>query len=169
MAAMPGPSAPPPDRAALEAAMRRAIELSVESVASGGGPFGAVVLKDGKIIGEGQNRVTVHCDPTAHAEVVAIRNACQALGTFSLAGAVLLTSCEPCPMCLASIYWARIDRIYYGNNRDDAAGIGFDDEFLYREVALPLEQRSLPIEPLLSEEAKRGFEAWTQNPDRVEY
>lgn len=149
--------------------MRRAIELSVESVASGGGPFGAVVLKDGKIIGEGQNRVTVSCDPTAHAEVVAIRNACQALETFSLAGAVLLTSCEPCPMCLASVYWARIDRIYYGNDRDDAAAIGFDDEFLYREVARPLEQRAIPIEPLLKDEAKAGFKAWTDNPDRVAY
>lgn len=169
MAAMSGSDMPPPDSAALEAAMRRAIELSVESVASGGGPFGAVVWKDGAIIGEGQNRVTVHCDPTAHAEVVAIRSACQALETFSLAGAVLLTSCEPCPMCLAAIYWARIDRIYFGNHRQDAAGIGFDDEFLYREVALPLEKRSVPIEPLLAAEAKRGFTAWTNNPQRVEY
>lgn len=169
MGAMSGSALPPPDPAALAAAMRRAIELSVESVASGGGPFGAAVWKDGAIIGEGQNRVTVHCDPTAHAEVVAIRNACQALGTFSLAGAVLLTSCEPCPMCLAAIYWARIDRIYYGNDRSDAAGIGFDDEFLYREVGLSLAERSLPIEPLLPEEAKRGFRAWTENPQRVEY
>jgi tRNA(Arg) A34 adenosine deaminase TadA len=150
--------------------MRRAIALSCESVASGaGGPFGAVIVRDGVAIAEGSNRVTSTNDPTAHAEVVAIREACAALGKFDLRGCEIYTSCEPCPMCLAAIYWARIGRIYYGNDRVAAAAIGFDDEFLYREVALPIAGRSLPTEQLLGDEAKTAFDAWAAKPDKVAY
>ncbi len=150
--------------------MRRAIALSHEMMAAGqGGPFGAVVVKDGEIIAEGHNQVTTSNDPTAHAEVVAIREACRKLGTFKLEGCEMFASCEPCPMCLSSIYWARIDRIWYANTRQDAAAIGFDDEFLYREVGLPLGDRSIPTEQLLSDEGRAAFEAWMAKPDKVEY
>lgn len=150
--------------------MRRAIQLSEEKMQAGcGGPFGAVVVKDGKIIGEGWNQVTSTNDPTAHAEVVAIRQACQHIGDFSLNGCELYTSCEPCPMCLASIYWARIDKVYYGNSREDAASIGFDDDFLYRELVLPIDKRSLVLEPLLTDEAKQAFEAWMHKTDKIAY
>jgi tRNA(Arg) A34 adenosine deaminase TadA len=150
--------------------MRRAIALSCESVASGaGGPFGAVIVRDGQIIAEGSNRVTSTNDPTAHAEVVAIRTACAALGRFDLRGCEIYTSCEPCPMCLASIYWARLDHIYYGNDRVAAAAIGFDDEFLYREVALPVSERNVPTEQMLGEEAQTAFDAWRDKPDKVAY
>ncbi len=149
--------------------MRRAIALSCESVAASGGPFGAVIVRDGRIIAEGSNRVTSTNDPTAHAEVVAIRAACAALGRFDLRGCEIYTSCEPCPMCLASIYWARLDRIYYGNDRLAAAEVGFDDEFLYREVATPIESRSLPTARLLADEATAAFAAWTAKPDKVTY
>ncbi len=150
--------------------MRRAIQLSEEKMQAGcGGPFGAVVVKDGKIIGEGWNQVTSTNDPTAHAEVVAIRQACKHLGDFSLRGCELYTSCEPCPMCLASIYWARIDKVYYGNSREDAASIGFDDDFLYRELVLPIDKRSLALEPLLQDEAKQAFEAWMRKTDKIAY
>ena len=150
--------------------MRRAIELSLEQVKSGnGGPFGAVIVKDGRIIAEGANRVTSSCDPTAHAEIVAIRNACAALHDFSLAGCEIYTSCEPCPMCLAAIYWARLDRIHYGNGRADAARIGFDDAFLYDEIPRAIEARSIPATRLLPDEAHAAFAAWQEKADKIPY
>ncbi len=150
--------------------MRRAIALSREHMQAGhGGPFGAVVVLDGKIIGEGWNQVTGQNDPTAHAEVVAIREACKALGRFDLRGAMLYTSCEPCPMCLSAAYWARVDGLYYANTQDDAAAIDFDDAFLYRELALPMAQRSLPCLPLLRDEALAVFNEWRDKPDKVPY
>jgi len=150
--------------------MRRAIHLSrVHMQAGEGGPFGAVVVKDGEILGEGWNRVTSALDPTAHAEITAIRAACAALGTFELRGCELYSSCEPCPMCLAAIYWARLDRLWYANLRSDAAAIAFDDEWLYREVALPLEQRALPALPMLRKEALVVFQEWEAKADRVPY
>jgi guanine deaminase len=153
-----------------EAFMRRAIELSREGMESNrGGPFGAVIVKAGEIIAEGVNRVTSTCDPTAHAEVVAIRAAGAALGTFDLSGCQIYTSCEPCPMCLAAIYWARLDRVYYANCREDAASIGFDDAAFYREIGLPIEARTLPMSRLLPQEAREAFDAWARKPDRVRY
>ena len=150
--------------------MQRAIELSrIHMEAGEGGPFGAVVVKGGQIVGEGWNRVTSTCDPTAHAEVVAIRDACARLQTFTLNGCEIYTSCEPCPMCLASIYWARLDRIWFANTRTDAAQIQFDDDWLYREVALPLEQRRLPIAELMRDEALAVFRAWDAKPDKIRY
>ena len=149
--------------------MRRAIALSNEMLQSGGGPFGAVIVKDGAILAEGFNRVTVTNDPTAHAEVVAIREACAKLGSFSLAGCEIYTTCEPCPMCLSAIYWARLDRIYYANDRTDAARIGFDDDFLYREIPLPLEKRQIRMIRLLADEAQATFAAWESKPDKVRY
>ena len=150
--------------------MRRAIELSREKMqANEGGPFGAVIVKDGKVIAEGWNCVTSRNDPTAHAEVVAIRAACDVLDTFELRGCDIYTSCEPCPMCLASIYWARIDRMYYANSRDDAAAIDFDDEWLYREVALDIDKRNLATERLLADEAVEVFAEWERKPDKVRY
>ena len=150
--------------------MRRAIALSrIHMEAGEGGPFGAVVVKDGQILGEGWNRVTSTCDPTAHAEVVAIRKACEQLGTFSLKGCEIYTSCEPCPMCLAAIYWARLDRIWYANGRADAAAIQFDDDWLYREVALPIPERSLATTELLREEALVVFQAWEAKADKTRY
>jgi guanine deaminase len=153
-----------------EAFMRRAIALAQEGMDRGqGGPFGSVVVKAGRIVGEGQNRVTSSNDPTAHAEVVAIRAACAALGTFDLAGCEIYASCEPCPMCLSAIYWARLDRIWFANGREDAARIGFDDALIYREVALPPEGRSLPMRRLLAGEASATFQAWLAKADRVRY
>ncbi len=150
--------------------MRRAIALAAEKSGQGqGGPFGAVVVLDGRIVGEGWNQVTSSNDPTAHAEVVAIRDACRNLGNFSLEGAEIYTSCEPCPMCLSAIYWARIGHIHYANRREDAAAIGFDDAYLYREVVKPIEERDIPMTRLLAEEAKAGFEAWFRDPAKVPY
>ena len=150
--------------------MLQAIRLATENVTTGnGGPFGAVVVKDGKVIATGANQVTTINDPTAHAEVVALRNACQALGTFKLDGCELYTSCEPCPMCLAATYWARCERIFYGCNAADAAKAGFDDAFLYGEMKKPLAERELPIEPLCSDEAWKAFAAWIESPMKVEY
>jgi guanine deaminase len=150
--------------------MRRAIALSFEMMRSGkGGPFGAVVVKDGQIVAEGSNQVTSNLDPTAHAEVVAIRRACQALQTFDLTGCEIFTSCEPCPMCLSSIYWARIGRIHYANDRVDAARIGFRDDFLYDEIPLPLDKRSIPITRLLAAEGRVAFDEWQAKPDKIEY
>ncbi|HJW09136.1 MAG TPA: nucleoside deaminase [Holophagaceae bacterium] len=150
--------------------MGRAIALSKAHMEAGdGGPFGAVIVKDGVIVGEGWNRVTSSHDPTAHAEVVAIRAACQRLATFELRGCEIFTSCEPCPMCLAAVYWARLDRIWYANDRADAAAIQFDDAWLYREVALPLGVRSLPATQLMREEALAVFRAWEQKADKVPY
>lgn len=149
--------------------MRRAIALSIENVRRGGGPFGAVIVKDGKIVGEGTNRVTLDNDPTAHAEVSAIRQASQRLGTFNLKGCEIFTSCEPCPMCLGAIYWAHLDRIYFGNTRYDAARIGFDDEFLYRELTLEQKDRSKVMTELLPDEARKAFDMWADKEDKVEY
>ena len=151
-------------------AMGRAIALSMEKMQAGeGGPFGAVIVKDGRIVAEGWNRVTSAKDPTAHAEIVAIRAACDALDDHSLAGCTIYTSCEPCPMCLAAIYWARLDAVHYGNHRDDAARIGFDDAFLYQELAKPPEDRRLRFTCTLPDEARRAFDAWEAKPDKVRY
>lgn len=149
--------------------MRRAIALAVDNVANGGGPFGAVIARDGEIVAEGVNRVTANHDPTAHAEVSAIRAACSKLETFDLSGCEIYTSCEPCPMCLGAIYWAHLDRIYYGANQHDAAAINFDDAFIYRELAVPVEQREKQMTALLPSEALAAFEAWRQKADKVEY
>ena len=152
-----------------EELMRKAIELSLRNVAEGGGPFGAVIARNGEIVATGVNRVTSNCDPTAHAEVSAIRAAAKVLGTFDLSGCEIYTSCEPCPMCLGAIYWAHLDRMYYGNNQHDAAKIGFDDAFIYRELELPIADRRLKAEELLPEEAIRAFRAWEEKADKVEY
>jgi guanine deaminase len=149
--------------------MRRAIELSAQSGKTDEGPFGAVVVKDGRIVGEGVNRVVPSGDPTAHAEVVAIRNACAALGTHVLEGAVLYTSCEPCPMCLGAAWWARVGEIVYANDRVDAAAIGFDDDAIYEEVSAPLHARKLPLRRLGADEALAVFKAWFEKPDKVPY
>ena len=150
--------------------MEQAIALAVENVASGGGgPFGAVIVKDGKVVATGVNRVTVANDPTAHAEVTAIRNACAALGTFQLEGCEVYTSCEPCPMCLAAIYWARCVGIYYGCTAEDAAKAGFDDAFLYEEMKKPLGERTLPAVNVCREEAGEAFAAWIESSMKVEY
>ncbi len=149
--------------------MREAIRLSIENVKNGGGPFGAVIVKDGRIIATGTNRVTANNDPTAHAEVSAIREACLKLDTFDLSGCEIYTSCEPCPMCLGAIYWAHLDRIYYGNNKADAAAIGFDDSFIYDELALARENRKKAMEELLPEEAIAAFRLWQDTEDKTEY
>jgi tRNA(Arg) A34 adenosine deaminase TadA len=149
--------------------MRKAIELSIENIKNGGGPFGAVIAKDGEIIATGTNRVTADNDPTAHAEVNAIRKACQTLKTFDLSGCTIYTSCEPCPMCLAAIYWAHIDKIYYGNNKKDAADIGFDDSYIYDELDLPVEKRTKLMNELLPEEAIKAFQLWANTEDKTEY
>jgi len=150
--------------------MREAIALSLRAVRRGqGGPFGAVVVRRNEVVGRGWNRVTSTNDPTAHAEVVAIRAACRKLKTFHLSDCVLYTSCEPCPMCLAAIYWARLRRVYYGNTRQDAASIGFDDDLIYKELALPLARRRVPLKQLLPGEAAAAFHAWLAKPDKVRY
>ncbi|MEM7044964.1 MAG: nucleoside deaminase [Pseudomonadota bacterium] len=149
--------------------MRRAIALAEQSVKNGGGPFGAVIVFDGKIVAEGANAVTDNLDPTAHAEVTAIRNACRALGSFSLKGGVIYTSCEPCPMCLGAIYWARLDRMVYANDRNDAASIGFDDRHIYEQLAKPMVEQTLITERLLADEAKAAFRAWQEKPDKTDY
>ncbi len=150
--------------------MRQAIQLADEGMRGGrGGPFGCVVVRRGEIIARGQNRVTSTNDPTAHAEVTAIREACAALGKFSLDDCELYTSCEPCPMCLAAIYWARIPRVFYGNTRTDAAAIGFDDDFIYQQMPLPPEQRAIEMKPLLGQEARRTFADWQAKPDKIRY
>jgi guanine deaminase len=150
--------------------MKRAIELATENVRSGaGGPFAAVIVKDGSVVGEAANSVTTTNDPTAHGEINAIRKACAALGVFSLAGCEMYTSCEPCPMCLAASYWARIDMIYYGNDCEAAARVGFDDSFLYQEFKLDRTARSLPSQRLMQDEAWESFQAWHDKPDKIEY
>ena len=149
--------------------MHRAIELSKNSVKTGGGPFGAVIAKDGIIIAEASNSVTIDLDPTAHAEVNCIRQATRKLKTFNLEGCEIYTSCEPCPMCLGAIYWARLDKMYYGNNKTDAKNIGFDDSFIYDEIALKPADRKLPSEVLLHNEAIKAFEAWAEKEDKIEY
>lgn len=149
--------------------MRRAIALSEESVKNGGGPFGAVIARNGEIVAEASNRVTLDHDPTAHAEVSAIRLAAQRLGTFNLAGCDIYTSCEPCPMCLGAIYWARLDNIYYANNRKDAAHIGFDDDFIYNELALNPAERTKRMQLLLPDEAINAFKMWEEKEGKAEY
>lgn len=158
------------EQAVRETFMRRAIELSRAKMDEGcGGPFGAVIVRDGRIVAEGWNEVTSSNDPTAHAEVQAIRKAAAALGDYALAGCEIYTSCEPCPMCLAAIYWARLDRIYYANTRADAGAIGFDDDFLYTELTVPLERRRLPAAALLRDEALAVFDAWRAKEDKTPY
>ena len=152
-----------------EELMKKAIELSEENVANGGGPFGAVIARDGEIIATGVNRVTANCDPTAHAEVSAIRAACQKLKTFDLSGCEIFSSCEPCPMCLGAIYWAHIDRLYFGNDKDDAKAIGFDDSFIYDELALPRTLRKLPVRILMDKETEEAFRMWENKTDKIEY
>lgn len=152
-----------------EELMRRAIVLSVNSVKTGGGPFGAVIAKDGEIIAEASNSVTLDNDPTAHAEVNCIRKATKKLSTFDLAGCEIYTSCEPCPMCLGAIYWAHLDRIYYGNDRKDAAKIGFDDNFIYDEIAIDPKDRHRPMEQTMRDEAFEAFKLWEESEEKTEY
>ena len=149
--------------------MRKAIALSLENIKNGGGPFGAVIVKDEKIISTGVNRVTSNIDPTAHAEVNAIRKASRKLRTFDLSGCEIYTSCEPCPMCLGAIYWAHIEKMYYGNTKSDAKNIGFDDSFIYEEIALKPENRLVKTIQLLPDEAIKAFEAWKNVEDKVVY
>jgi len=150
--------------------MARAVQLSIDNVRSGrGGPFGAVVVRDGKIIGEGVNRVTSTNDPTAHAEVLAIRQACANLGVYHLEDCELYTSCEPCPMCLGAIYWAHLSRLYFANTAADAAEIGFDDSFLYSELKKPHLQRRIPTVQIMREEALAGFRAWAAKVEKIPY
>lgn len=149
--------------------MRIAIDRSIKNMERGGGPFGAVIVKDGEIISEEGNSVTIENDPTGHAEVNAIRKAAKMLNTFDLSGCIIYSSCEPCPMCLGAIYWSRIDRLYYGNTKEDAASIDFDDAFIYKELDLPLNERSLKSEQLLSGEARIAFEKWRTFPGKMEY
>lgn len=152
-----------------EELMRRACRLSEESVSSGGGPFGAVIARDGVIIAEASNSVTRDADPTAHAEVNAIRAACARLRSFSLEGCEIFCSCEPCPMCFGAIYWAKIEKIYYSNNRKDAARVGFDDDFIYQEIATDVAARKKPILELMPEEGKKAFEMWMASGEKTEY
>jgi len=150
--------------------MREAIRLSIQMMRRGkGGPFGAIVVRNGKIVGRGSNQVTSANDPTAHAEIVAIRDACKRLKTFQLDDCDLYTSCEPCPMCLSAIYWARLGHVFYGNTRKDAAKIEFDDDFIYREVALPIRKRTLKMKQLLHSEALAAFKEWQLKTDKVRY
>ncbi len=150
--------------------MARAIQLSLDNVTSGaGGPFGAVIVKDGAIVAEGANRVTASNDPTAHAEVIAIRAACAKLGAFTLQDCEIYTSCEPCPMCLGAIYWAHIAHIYFGNIAADASAIGFDDSLIYRQFAKPLADRSIPMTPMMREQARAAFRAWQEKPNKILY
>jgi guanine deaminase len=150
--------------------MEKAIALATENVTSGrGGPFGAVIVRDGEIVATGANLVTATNDPTAHGEIVAIRNACTALGSFQLSGCHIYTSCEPCPMCLAAIYWARCDAIFYGSRAADAAAAGFDDAFLYEELKRPINQRKIPTVNLLPEKAIASFDAWRAQAGRIDY
>lgn len=150
--------------------MRRAIQLSIDNAKNGkGGPFAAIVVKDGCVIAEGTNQVTSSNDPTAHAEVVAIREACRKLGTFQLEGCDIYTSCEPCPMCMGAIYWARPARVFYAAAAEDAAAAGFDDAFILKQLCLPPGGRSIPLIPMLREEAREAFRVWERKPDKVAY
>ena len=149
--------------------MQRAIELSIESINSGGGPFGSVIVKDEKIISEGMNRVTVDNDPTSHGEIVAIRNACKKLNTFNLSNCSLYSSCEPCPMCMSAIYWSRIGKVYYANTRDDAKKINFDDSIIYSEIPKKNEDKKIPIKQMMRNEALKAFDLWDKKTDKIEY
>ena len=149
--------------------MKRAIELSIQNIKNNGGPFGCIIVKENKIIAEGVNRVTFNNDPTAHAEIIAIRNACKKLNTFNLEECDLYTSCEPCPMCLSAIYWSHIDKIYYGNSRLDASKIGFDDDFIYNELNKDSSSRKIQMKQISQNEAKIAFLDWDKKLDKVEY
>ena len=149
--------------------MKKAIDLSIQNIKDSGGPFGCVIVKDNNIIAEGVNRVTFNNDPTAHAEIVAIRNACNKLNTFNLEGCELYSSCEPCPMCLSAIYWSHIDKIYYGNTRLEAANIGFDDNHIYEELNKELSTRLIPMEQINKNDAIKAFEKWELKVDKKEY
>ena len=149
--------------------MKHAIELSIKSVSMNGGPFGCIIVKNDNIIAEGFNKVTLLNDPTAHGEIVTIRNACNKLNTFNLQGTELYSSCEPCPMCLSAIYWSHIDKVYFGNTRIDAAKIGFDDEFIYKEFSKDSSSRKIPMIQILETEAKKAFKLWNKKPDKIQY
>ena len=149
--------------------MQKAIELSIKNIHKNGGPFGCVIVKNNKIISEGANGVTQNNDPTAHAEIVAIRNACNKLNTFNLEGCELYSSCEPCPMCLSAIYWSHVDKVYYGNSRDDAAKIQFDDKFIYDELLLNMEERKIPISQISRDEAIKAFNLWENEENKIKY
>jgi tRNA(Arg) A34 adenosine deaminase TadA len=149
--------------------MNRAIDLSVKNIEDKGGPFGCVITKDNKIIAEGVNQVTINNDPTAHAEIVAIRKACKQQGTFNLSGYELYTSCEPCPMCLSAIYWAHIDKIYYGNSREDASKINFDDKFIYDEFKVNISHRKIPIKQICEKDALKAFKLWEKEEKKTTY
>ena len=149
--------------------MREAIRLSIENIENGGGPFGAVIVKNGKIIAKSVNKVTLNNDPTAHAEVNTIREAAKNLNTFDLSGCEIYSSCEPCPMCLGAIYWARLDKLYFANTKTDAKNIGFDDSFIYDEINLSHSQRKIPTIQIMREEALEAFKKWNSKPDKIEY
>ena len=149
--------------------MKRAIDLSIESVNKGGGPFGCLIVKDNIIISEGSNKVTSTNDPTAHGEIVAIREACEKLNNFSLSGCELYSNCEPCPMCLSAIYWARIEKIYYANTREDAQKIDFDDSFIYSEFQKSINERKIPMLQMMRNEALKAFELWDKKKDKIKY
>ena len=149
--------------------MKRAIELSIESVNKSGGPFGCVIVKDDKIVGEGSNKVTSTNDPTAHGEIVAIRDACKKLNNFNLKGSELCSTCEPCPMCLSAIYWTRIDKIYYANTREDAQKIDFDDSLIYSELKKNITERRIPMIQMMRSDALKAFELWDKKKDKVKY
>ena len=149
--------------------MNRAIDLSVKNIEDKGGPFGCVITKDNKIIAEGVNQVTINNDPTAHAEIVAIRKACKEQSTFNLSGYELYTSCEPCPMCLSAIYWAHIDKIYYGNSREDASKINFDDKFIYDEFKVNISHRKIPIKQICEKNALKAFKLWEKEEKKTTY
>ena len=149
--------------------MQKAIELSIKNIHNNGGPFGCVIVKNNKIISEGVNGVTQNNDPTAHAEIVAIRNACKKLKTFDLSGCEMYTSCEPCPMCLSAIYWSHIDIVYYGNSRENAAEIEFDDKFIYDEIKKDISARKIPLKRILKDEAIKAFNLWTQTENKTKY
>ena len=149
--------------------MQKAIELSIKNIHNNGGPFGCVIVKNNKIISEGVNGVTQNNDPTAHAEIVAIRNACKKLNTFDLSGCELYTSCEPCPMCLSAIYWSHIDLVYYGNSRENAAAIQFDDKFIYDEMKKEINERKIPLKQILKDEAIKAFDLWAETENKTKY
>ena len=149
--------------------MIRAIKLSIENVNLGGGPFGSIIVKNDKIIAEGSNKVTLNNDPTAHGEIVAIRKACKNLNNFNLSGCELYSTCEPCPMCLSAIYWARIEKVYYANTRDDAQKIDFDDSLIYSELLKNVKKRKIPMVQMMRDEALKAFELWGKKTDKVKY
>ncbi len=153
----------------IEKFMKSAIDMSIESVNNNGGPFGAVIVKDGKIISKASNSVTLHNDPTAHAEVNAIRMASKKLNTFDLSACEIYTSCEPCPMCLGAIYWARIDKIFYANTKNDAKKVGFDDSFIYQEIGKNIDKRKIPTIQIMRDKAIVAFNNWTEKENKIEY